>query len=72
MEYLQTRISPTTQATTSNDFKSLRDLEQHLMELQRYHEQIAKPFELKFTREDLTALPKKLKPASLTTERFAA
>jgi hypothetical protein len=57
---------------TPNDFKSLKDLEQHLMEFQRYYEQIAKPFEWKFTREDLTALLKKLKPASLTTERLAA
>ena len=42
------------------------------MDFQRYYEQIAKPFEWKFTREDLTALLKKLKPASLTTERLAA
>ena len=57
---------------TPNDFKSLKDLELHLMDFQRYYEQIAKPFEWKFTREDLTALLKKLKPASLTTERLAA
>jgi hypothetical protein len=57
---------------TPNDFKSLKDLEQHLLEFQGYYEQIAKPFEWKFTREDLAALLKKLKPASLTTERLAA
>jgi hypothetical protein len=42
------------------------------MEFQRYYEQIAKLFEWKFTREDLAALLKKLKAASLTTERIAA
>ena len=42
------------------------------MDFQRYYEQIAKRFEWKFTRGDLTALLKKLKPASLTTERLAA
>jgi hypothetical protein len=57
---------------TPNDFKSLKDLEQYLIEFQRYYEQIAKPFEWKFTRQDLTALLKKLKPTSLTTERLAA
>jgi transposase len=57
---------------TPNDFKSLKDLEQHLMDFQTYYEQIAKPFEWKFTRQDLTALLNKLKPASLTIERLAA
>jgi hypothetical protein len=57
---------------TPNDFKSLKDLQQHLMEFQNYYEQIAKPFEWKFTRQDLTALLNKLKPASLTIERLAA
>jgi len=37
-----------------------------------YYEQIATPFECKFTREDLTAMLNKLKTTSLTTERLAA
>jgi hypothetical protein len=46
--------------------------QQPLMEFQRYYEQIAKPFEWKFTRQDLMAMLNKLKPLSLTTERIAA
>jgi hypothetical protein len=42
------------------------------MDSQRYYEQIAKPFEWKFTRDDLTTLLNKLKPAALTTQRLAA
>jgi hypothetical protein len=42
------------------------------MDFQTYYEQIAKPFEWKFTRQDLTALLNKLKPASPTIERLAA
>jgi hypothetical protein len=42
------------------------------MDFQRYHEQVAKPFEWKFTRQDLTAMLNKLKPLSLTTQRIAA
>ena len=57
---------------TPNDFKSLKDLQQHLMEFQCYYEQIAKPFEWKFTRQDLTAMLNKLKSLLLTTERLAA
>jgi hypothetical protein len=57
---------------TPNDFKSLKDLQQHLMGFQYYYEQIAKPFEWKFTRQDLATLLNKLKPASLTIERLAA
>ena len=57
---------------TPNDFKSLKVLELNLMEFQRYYEQIAKPFEWKFTRQDLTSMLNKLKSASLTTERLAA
>jgi hypothetical protein len=52
--------------------KSLKDLEQHLMDFQHYYEQIANPFEWKFTRQDLTAMLNKFKPLSLTTERLAA
>jgi hypothetical protein len=42
------------------------------MDFQNYYEKIAKPFEWKFTRQDLTALLNNLKPASLAIERLAA
>ena len=43
---------------TSNDFPSLKELEQRILNFQQYYEQIAKPFEWKFTREDLNKLLK--------------
>lgn len=45
---------------TPNDFPSLKELEQRIMNFQQYYEQIAKPFEWKFTREDLNKLLKKI------------
>lgn len=38
---------------TPNDFASLQGVEQRLMTFQKLYEQIAKPFEWKFTRQDL-------------------
>lgn len=43
-------------ALTPNDFPSLEALEQRLIGFQRHYEHIAKPFEWKFTRRDLTKL----------------
>jgi hypothetical protein len=48
-------------ALTPNDFLSLEDLEQRLIGFQRHYELIAKPFEWKFTRRDLTKLLEKTK-----------
>lgn len=46
-------------ALTPNDFPSLEALEQRLIGFQRHYERIAKPFEWKFTRKDLTRLLEK-------------
>jgi len=43
-----------------NDFLSLDDLKYMMMEFERHYEQIAKPFEWKFTRNDLKKLMKKI------------
>ena len=45
---------------TPNDFPSLDAVAQRLLEFQTYYEQIAKPFEWKFTRVELKALVSKL------------
>jgi hypothetical protein len=47
---------------TPNDFPSLQELEKRLLAFQSYYEQIAKPFEWKFTRSDLNALINKIQP----------
>jgi hypothetical protein len=47
-------------ALTPNDFSSLEALEQRLIGFQHYYERIAKPFQWKFTRDDLTRLLEKL------------
>lgn len=59
-------------ALTPNDFQSLEELEQRLMSFQCYYEQIAKPFEWKFTRRDLNALLKKIKTLEATSQCLAA
>ena len=41
---------------TPNDFSSLAELEDRLLRFQEHYEQIAHPFEWKFTRDDLNAL----------------
>jgi len=45
---------------TPNDFSSLEELKQRLLEFQHHYEQIAKPFEWKFTRRDLANLLEKM------------
>jgi hypothetical protein len=45
---------------TPNDFPDLDTLEQHLLAFGRRYEQIAQPFEWKFTRADLDALAQRL------------
>jgi hypothetical protein len=47
---------------TPNDFRSLQALEERLLNFQSYYEQIAKPFEWRFTRRDLHALLNKIQP----------
>jgi hypothetical protein len=55
-----------------NDFQSLEELEARLLGFQNYYEQIAKPFEWKFTRRDLNELLHKLNPSEAFPERLAA
>jgi hypothetical protein len=54
-------------ALTPNDFNSLEDVENRLLGFQQYYENIAAPFEWKFTRDDLKAMMRKLRaqPTSL-------
>lgn len=47
-------------ALTPNDFNSLEEVENRLLSFQQYYENIAAPFEWKFTRDDLKAMMKKL------------
>ena len=45
---------------TPNDFSALDDIPVHLSEFERYYEEIARPFQWKFTRKDLKQLMKRL------------
>jgi hypothetical protein len=47
-------------ALTPNNFNNLVELEQHLMSFQSYYENVASPFEWKFTKTDLYRLLSKL------------
>jgi hypothetical protein len=47
-------------ALTPDDFSSLQELEQRLLQFQAYYEQLATPFDWKFTRDDLARLINKL------------
>jgi hypothetical protein len=47
---------------TPNDFPDLNALEQQLLALGRRYEQIAAPFQWKFTRADLDRLAQRLDP----------
>ena len=49
---------------TPNDFSDLDAVAERLLEFQSYYESIAKPFEWKFTRQDLMQLLSKLHPAA--------
>lgn len=54
-------------ALTPNDFRSLQEVEDRILGFQRYYETIAKPFEWKFTRNDLAKLLNKI-PKTNTAE----
>jgi hypothetical protein len=41
---------------TPNDFLSLDEVQQRLTDFERYYEEIARPFQWKFTRKDLAEL----------------
>ena len=59
-------------ALVPNDFKSPENLKERIICFQQYFEQITKPFEWKFTRNDLNLLLNKIKKAQLTSVRLAA
>jgi hypothetical protein len=52
-------------ALTPNDFPSLEAVERRLIGFQHHYERIAKPFDWKFTRDDLTIFLKKTKKMQL-------
>ena len=55
-------------ALTPNDFPSLPAVVQRLIGFQHYYEQVARPFEWKFTRADLAKLLLKLQPPAATAQ----
>lgn len=58
-------------ALTPNDFSSIHEVEDRLLRFQEYYENMATPFEWRFTRDDLARLTQKL-VAEPTPLRFAA
>jgi hypothetical protein len=59
-------------ALTPNDFPSLTALQERILGFQRYYEEIAKPFEWKFTRKDLNRLLFKITGKHVNTYQLAA
>ena len=56
---------------TPNDFPDLDTLQQQLLAFGRRYEQIATPFEWKFTRADLNQLAERLElPASFCVTKY--
>jgi len=55
-----------------NEFHDLEELEDRLLQFQSYYENIAKPFQWKFTRKDLNHLLWRLSQPKGQQERFAA
>jgi hypothetical protein len=56
---------------TPNDFSSLKDLSQRILRFQKRYEEIAKPFEWKFTKTKLSELLDKLKNVTTTVTNAA-
>ena len=56
---------------TPNDFCSLETVADRILQFQERYEQIAKPFEWKFTRQDLAKLMSKLPAQSLPLPQAA-
>ena len=55
-----------------NDFADLELLQERLLAFGRHYEQIAKPFQWKFTRQDLNQLLDRLQPTTATPVMQAA
>lgn len=53
---------------TPNDFPNLEAIADRLEKFERHYEAIAKPFECKFTRDDLKKLLQHLQPGSQLTK----
>ena len=56
---------------TPNDFASLVEVEDRLLKFQKHYEEIAKPFEWKFTRKNLLNLMDKLSDQRILKEKAA-
>ncbi len=56
---------------TPNDFASLAEVEDRLLKFQKHYEEIAKPFEWKFTRKNLLNLMDKLSDQRMLKEKAA-
>lgn len=57
---------------TPNNFPDLATLEDRLLEFQSYYDNVAKPFEWKFTREDLARILERLSGDSMQNAKWAA
>jgi DDE superfamily endonuclease len=57
---------------TPNDFSSLADLQKQIMDFQQYYEIIAKPFQWKFTCDDLKRTLSRLSSENIQQEKVAA
>lgn len=55
-----------------NDFPDLETLENQLLEFQSYYEKIAKPFEWKFTKDDLKSILSKVSNNNFQKNKLAA
>jgi len=58
-------------ALTPNDFRSLGELQQRLLDFQAHYESIAQPFQWRFSRRDLRRLMLKLNTARSGLARAA-
>ena len=52
-------------ALTPADFASLDELKERLLRFQQHYQRVARPFEWRFTRRDLSKLPRKLESRSI-------
>ena len=59
-------------ALTPNDFSSLHAVEEQLLGFQSYYQNIAQPFQWKFTRSDLNKLVARMDRATLPRGKVAA
>ena len=57
---------------TPNDFQNLETVADRLEKFERHYENIAKPFEWKFTKDDLSKLLQRLQPELNPTIKLAA